>query len=174
MRPRNLGFLLAAGLLLGPAPAAHAATLPFTASLSITIGALPGATFSASGTAVSNGAGMLFTLPSNVFSGMAVFTYNLVTGVPQISGVRVTVTGNAPGSFAPGFAPPNFHPTVARCIGPDMAGACTGPSTPGVLLAGGGVGGAMQVQGVAGVNILLLFSLSIPLSKVGSGTTTTV
>ena len=154
MRRLLLPCLLASFALLAAAPPARAATLPFTATLSIQVGSLPGAVFTGSGTAVSNGIGTTFTLPSGLFAGGVTFPASLFTGVPQISGVKVVLTGNGSGSFNPTFVPPSLHTTH-------------------VGFAGGGVGGPMQVFGTAGVNVLQLFSLSIPLSKLGLGSSVT-
>ena len=148
---RKLLLALAAFSLIAVAGApARAATLPFTAALNITISALPGATFFGAGTAVTNGQGNSFTLPSSVFTGTVVFTTGLFTGVPQISGVKVVASGNAAGAFNPSFAPPSLHTTD-------------------VGLQGGNIGGKMQLLGNAGVNVLQLFSLNIPLTNLGSG-----
>ena len=138
-------------LAFGNAEPARAATLPFTATLSVTVGALPGASFTATGVAVTNGPGGSLTLPASLFAGSAVFTIGLFTGVPQISGLKVTVSGNQTGSFNPSFSPPNAY-------------------TAYVSLAGGGVGGPLQLYGAVGVNILQLFSIPIPISGVGMGT----
>ena len=150
-------------LLLLAAPS-HAATLPFTATLSLQIGTLPGAVFTGSGVAQSMGLGNSFTLPANVFSGSISFTKALFTGVPLISGLKVNVTGNAAGSFNPGFTPPLLHPTALWPGSPPVF-------TSGVTLAGGGIGGAMAVGGSAGVNVLMLATLPVPLTVLGTGST---
>ena len=152
---RKSGFLtcICVPLALAAVPA-HGASLPFTATLNVGISTLPAATFHASGTAVSDGFGQKFTVPLNAFVGTVVFSSGLFTGVPQISGLKVTATGNVSGSFLPSFSPPAIHPTH-------------------VGLAGSGVGGLMQIKGAAGVNVLLFFSLAIPLTKLGLGSTAT-
>ena len=149
------------GLAFVPTPAS-AATLPFTATLSVQVGTLPGAVFTGSGVAQSNGLGGSFTLPSNFLSGSVVFPASLV-GVPGIYKIIVTVTGNGAGSFNPSFSPPLLHSYVNRLGGSKL--------TPGVSMAGGGIGGAMPIAGGAGVNLFGAATAPIPLSVVGSGST---
>ena len=156
MRHRNRVTRLFVVLMLAVcAHDARAATLPFTATLTVQVSSLPPTIFTGSGTAVSNGLGGRLTIPSNVFTGTVSFPSSLFTGVSLISGVRVSLAGNGFGSFNPGFSPTPLHPAD-------------------VALARGGVGGSMAIQGSAAVNVLMLFSLNIPLSKVGSGSSTAV
>ena len=148
--------LLAPLLLLG-APA-RAATLPFTATLSLGIGALPAAVFSGSGVGQSMGGGGSFTVPSNFLAGTVTF---FVTNAPPVYKLTIQVTGNGSGSFNPGFTPPLLHPAVYK-----LGGLAT---TPGVTLAGGGIGGAMPVGGGAGVNVFAVFTIPVPLGVLGTG-----
>ena len=159
---RATGGLLGLALLLS-APAG-AATLPFTATLNVTVGDLPGADFTAAGVATSDGLGGGFTLPSGIFSGVATFSPTLFTGVSFISGLTVTAMGNDAGSFAPSFTPPLLHTTVTFMFNKATY------MTPGISLVGGGVGGPMGINGAALVTILGgLATLNIPLSNVGGG-----
>ena len=139
-------------LTVGPVGPAHARNLDFTATLSIEVDSLPAATFHASGTADSQGSGGSFTLPANLFSGTVSLPPSVFTGMPQIKGLKVVVAGNGPGGFEPDFSPPDLHPDA-------------------VWLEGGGVGGAMALDGDMGINVLMLFTANYPLSAVGAGST---
>lgn len=143
-------------LLSGPA---QAATLPFTATLSVTVGSLPTANFTGSGVAQSNGFGQSFTLPANFLSGVVTFPPSLFT-TPTVYKVTISLTGNAAGSFNPSFSPPNLHASHV--------------SIPSSWAYGARVGGPMAVAGNAFVNIFSLFTLTVPLGKAGLGSTTTV
>ena len=157
---RRLRFLLACGLAvggLGLAAPARAATLPFTATLSISLGGLPTATFTGSGVGQSNGLGQSFTLPANFVSGLATFGPSFFTGLPTIYKLSIAVSGNGAGSFNPGFSPPSLHP--AHVMLQDYYSTRAR------------VGGAMAVSGGAFVNVLQLFTVPVPLSNLGAGST---
>ena len=167
---RRILFLFSASvsclaLVVASSPA-RAATLPFTAVLTIQVGDLPAAAFTGSGVALSNGLGGIFTLPSNIFSGSSVFPISVLpTTVMYISQFKIVVSGNTAGSFNPSFSPPLLHTKVPLFGDTAMMRAA-------VSLSGGGVGGPMQIGGAAFVNILGFTSVAIPLSNLGVGSTT--
>lgn len=143
-------------LLAAAVSPASAATLPFTATLSVTFGTLPAATFSASGTAFTAGAGGALTLPGNLFIGTVTLPTSALT-TPLFRALKLTLTGNAPGSFNPSIvlAQPHYYAGSGLYMGGTGYGL--------------GFGGPMQLYAQAVGNVLSILTLTIPLSRVGAG-----
>ena len=161
---RVLGFALFATLVGATPLTARAATLPFTATLTVTFGTLPPIVLSASGTAISNGGGAMFTLPSGLFSTIVTFTPPSAT-ILEPSKVRVYLSSNGGGVFNPSFSPPVAHSPTVALLGLNL----TLPASP----PGTGVGGPMMLYGKATIYAL---GLPTPLLKLGfsvGGTTAT-
>ena len=155
------GILL--GLFLaGAAAPASAATLPFTATLTVGFGTLPPIVLTASGIGVSNGGGMMFTVPSGLFATTRTFT-GLNSTILQPSQVTVKLYSNLQGVFNPSFAPAIAHTPTVGLLGKNL----TLPAAP----PGTGVGGAMPLVGNATVWALGFPLIMLPFT-VGAGTTT--